>query len=187
MSEKKAVFYCSASRDIDPKYSQAARECVRAACLAGYGIVSGGSFRGTMGAVCDTALELGAPNYGVMPEFMRGLEYQGLTELRWAPTMSIRKELMREGVCLAVALPGGIGTIDEWISTLAQLTISDDDNRGIIVANHEGMYDGTIRQLMDSSNSVFSRGKDLNRSIMVDDATQMIEQLTKLQNEYGKK
>ena len=66
MSEKKAVFFCSASNDIDPKYNQAARDTVRAACLAGYSIVSGGSFRGTMGAVCDAAKECGAPNYGVL-------------------------------------------------------------------------------------------------------------------------
>ena len=95
MSEKKAVFFCSASSDIDPKYNQAAREAVRAACLAGYSIVSGGSFRGTMGVVCDTARECGAPNCGVLPEFMKGLEYDGLTELRWAGSMSERKDMMR--------------------------------------------------------------------------------------------
>ena len=140
MSEKKAVFFCSASKNIDPKYNQAARECVRAACLAGYGIVSGGSFRGTMGAVCDTALELGAPNYGVMPEFMRGLEYEGLTELRWAPTMSIRKELMREGVCLAVALPGGIGTMDEFFETLVLAKLGQFSGR-VAVLNLDGFYE----------------------------------------------
>lgn len=140
MSEKKAVFFCSASRDIDPKYNQAARECVRAACLAGYGIVSGGSFRGTMGAVCDTALECGAPNYGVMPEFMRGLEYQGLTELRWAPTMSIRKEMMREGVCLAVALPGGIGTMDEMFETMVLAKLGRFHGR-LAALNLDGFYE----------------------------------------------
>lgn len=140
MSEKKAVFYCSASKDIDPKYNQAARECVRAACLAGYGIVSGGSFRGTMGAVCDTALECGAPNHGVMPEFMRGLEYEGLTELRWAPTMSIRKEMMREGVCLAVALPGGIGTMDEMFETMVLAKLGRFHGR-LVALNLDGFYE----------------------------------------------
>ena len=86
-----------------------------------------------------------------------------------------------------VVLPGGIGTIDEWISTLAQITINNEDNRGIIVANHNNMYDGIIRQLIDSGDSIFARGKNLNRSIIVNDAAQMIEQLTKLQNEYDKK
>lgn len=140
MSEKKAVFFCSASENIDPKYNQAARESVRAACLAGYSIVSGGSFRGTMGAVCDTACDFGAPNYGVMPEFMHGLEYQGLTELRWAPTMSIRKEMMREGVFLAVALPGGIGTMDEFFETLVLAKLGRFHGR-IAVLNLDGFYE----------------------------------------------
>ena len=140
MSEKKAVFFCSASKDIDPKYNQAARECVRAACLAGYGIVSGGSFRGTMGVVCDTAKELGAPNYGAMPEFMHGLEYKDLTGLRWAPTMSIRKEMMREGVCLAVALPGGIGTMDELFETMVLAKLGQFHGR-IAVLNLDGFYE----------------------------------------------
>lgn len=140
MSGKKAVFFCSASKNIDPKYNQAARDSVRAACLAGYGIVSGGSFRGTMGAVCDTARDLGAPNYGVMPEFMRGLEYEGLTELRWAPTMSIRKEMMREGVCLAVALPGGIGTMDELFETMVLAKLGQFHGR-IAVLNLDGFYE----------------------------------------------
>ena len=140
MSEKKAVFFCSASNGIDPKYNQAARETVRAACLAGYSIVSGGSFRGTMGSVCDAAREMGAANYGVMPEFMKGLEYEGLTDLRWAPTMSIRKELMREGACLAVALPGGIGTMDEFFETLVLAKLGQ-FNGLVAVLNFEGFYD----------------------------------------------
>ena len=147
MSEKKAVFFCSASKDINPKCNQAARECVRAACLAGYSIVSGGSFRGTMGFVCDAARDFGAPNYGVMPEFMKGLEYEGLTELRWAPTMSIRKEMMREGVSLAVALPGGIGTMDELFETMVLVKLGRLKCR-IGVLNVEGFYD-PLKALLD--------------------------------------
>ena len=93
-----------------------------------------------MGAVCDTALELGAPNYGVMPEFMRGLEYQGLTELRWAPTMSIRKELMRDGVCLAVTLPGGIGTMDEMFETMVLAKLGRFHGR-LVALNLDGFYE----------------------------------------------
>ncbi len=147
MSEKRAVFFCSASKDIDPKFNQAAREAVRAACLAGYGIVSGGSWRGTMGVVGDTATECGAPNYGVMPEFMHGLEYQGLTELRWAPTMSVRKELMRKGTCVAIALPGGIGTMDEMFETMVLAKLGQYSGR-LAVLNVDGFYE-PLRALLD--------------------------------------
>ena len=147
MSEKKAVFFCSASSNIDPKYNQAAREAVRAACLAGYGIVSGGSFRGTMGVVCDTARECGAPNYGVLPAFMKGLEYDGLDELRWAPTMSERKEMMREGVSLVVALPGGIGTMDELFETMVLVKLGR-MKATLAVLNVDGFYE-PLRSLLD--------------------------------------
>jgi len=147
MIEKKAVFYCSASSKIDPKYNQAAREVVRAACLAGYGIVSGGSFRGTMGAVCDTAAECGAPNKGVLPSFMRGLEHKELTELIWTPTMSERKEEMRKGVSIAVALPGGIGTIDELVETLVLAKLGRFKGK-VAVLNLDGFFE-PLRGLLD--------------------------------------
>ena len=99
-----------------------------------------------MGVVCDTARELGAPNFGVMPEFMKGLEYDGLTELRWAPTMSIRKEMMREGVSLAVALPGGIGTLDEVAETYCLARLGRYSGR-VVVFNMDGFYDPFKQQL----------------------------------------
>ena len=60
MEGKTAVFFCSASFDIDPKFNQAARDFVRAACLRGYTIASGGTTKGTMKVVVDTARECGA-------------------------------------------------------------------------------------------------------------------------------
>ena len=53
MAERKAVVFCSASGDIDPKYNEAAREVVRALHSYGWTLVSGGSFRGTMGVIAD--------------------------------------------------------------------------------------------------------------------------------------
>ncbi len=140
MTDKSAVFFCSASNRIDPKYTQAAREVVRAACLAGYGIVSGGSFRGTMGAVADTAAECGVPNKGVLPRFMRGLEHKALTELVWTESMSTRKEEMRRGTCLAVALPGGIGTMDELFETVVLAKLGRWSGK-IIAYNFEGYFE----------------------------------------------
>lgn len=140
MTDKSAVFFCSASNRIDPEYNQAAREVVRAACLAGYGIVSGGSFRGTMGAVADTAAECGAPNKGCLPRFMDGLEHGSLTSLVWTDTMSERKEEMRRGTCLAVALPGGIGTMDELFETMVLAKLGRWSGT-IIAYNFKGFFE----------------------------------------------
>ena len=117
MAERKAVVFCSASGDIDPKYNEAAREVVRALHSYGWTLVSGGSFRGTMGVIADEMQRLGGKHIGVLPRFMAGLEYDGLTELHWSDTMADRKERMRQGTEAAIALPGGIGTLDELIET----------------------------------------------------------------------
>ena len=117
MAERKAVVFCSASGDIDPKYNEAAREVVRALHSYGWTLVSGGSWRGTMGVIADEMKRLGGKHVGVLPRFMAGLEYDGLTEIHWSDTMADRKERMRQGTDAAIALPGGIGTLDELIET----------------------------------------------------------------------
>lgn len=146
MSEKSAVIFCSAREDIDPKYIQAAREIVRAACLCGYDIVSGGTVKGLMKVVCDEAAACKAHVKGAIPRFMKGLEHPLLDECVWTDRMSERKDAMREGTSLAIALPGGIGTLDELAETfcLAKMRIYP----GKVVAyNLDGFYDSLKSQL----------------------------------------
>ena len=146
MSDKRAVFYCSSSADIDPTYNEAARQIVRAACLGGYDIVSGGSWRGTMGHVCDEALSHGVRVIGVLPRFMKGFEHPGLTECIWTDRMSERKDAMREGTCLAVALPGGIGTLDEIAETYCLAKLGRYPGR-VVAFNMDGFYEPFKQQL----------------------------------------
>ena len=146
MSDKRAVVFCSASNDIDPIYNQAAREIVRAACLSGYDIVSGGTIRGTMKVVCDEASACGVEVIGAIPRFMKGLEHPRLSRCIWTDKMSERKDAMRDGTCLAIALPGGIGTLDELSETycLSKMGIY----KGRVVAfNMDGFYESYRRQL----------------------------------------
>ena len=146
MSDKRAVIYCSSSSGIDPVYNQAARQIVRAACLAGYDIVSGGSWRGTMGHVCDEALEHGVRVIGVIPRFMKGFEHPRLTECIWTERMSERKDAMREGTSVAIALPGGIGTLDEVAETYCLAKLGKYPGK-VIIFNMNGFYDPLQRQL----------------------------------------
>lgn len=179
--------YCSSRNDLPQVYVNMAEMLGTWIGTNGHTLVYGGVNAGLMHITAQAVHDTGGKVLGIIPEFFIHRADVLNDELITTRDLNDRKSRMIAMADAFVILPGGIGTIDEWISTLAQLTISDNDNRGIIVANHEGMYDGTIRQLMDSSNSIFSRGKDLNRSIMVDDAAQLIEQLNKLQQEYGKK
>ena len=147
MPEKKAVVFCSASFDIDERYNDLAREVVRILYGCGYGMVSGGTVKGTMNVIAEEARRLGMEQKGVLPVFMKGLEYRGLTELVWTPTMSERKEAMRAGTCLAVALPGGVGTLDEVIETLTLAKLNRYPGR-IVAFNFEGFYE-PLKALLD--------------------------------------
>ena len=147
MSERRAVIFCSASGDIDPKYDKAAREVVRALHLYGWELVSGGSFRGTMGVIADEMERLGGTHTGVLPRFMAGLEYPRLSRLIWADTMSERKERMREGTSAAIALPGGIGTLDELIETHVLAKLGQYGGR-IFVLNLDGFFE-PFKALLD--------------------------------------
>ena len=147
MQDRKAVVFCSASYTIDPKYNQAARDVVRAACLLGYGIVSGGTVKGTMKVVCDEALKYGVPVEGVIPRFMADVVHPGLTKVIWTDTMSERKELMREGTCAAIALPGGIGTMDEFMETATLLKVGKYSGK-VLAFNVDGFYD-PLKALLD--------------------------------------
>lgn len=93
-----------------------------------------------MKVVSDTARECGARVKGVLPRFMEGLDYPDLDEKIWTDTMAERKEEMRRGVSLAVALPGGIGTLDELAETCTLVRLHQSDAK-IVIFNVDGFYD----------------------------------------------
>lgn len=144
--EKRIAVFCSASFEIDPKYNKVAREFVRAASLCGYGIVSGGTVKGTMGEIADEIASCGGYHLGVIPRFMEQYLHPRLSEVIWTDTMAERKTYLRKDTCAVVALPGGIGTLDEVIECFALLHLKQYDGR-IFLLNHKGFYE-PLRQLL---------------------------------------
>ena len=146
-NERRIVFFCSASKEIDPIYNQAAREAIRAACSLGYTIVSGGTVKGTMGELADEVVRCGGRHVGVIPRFMAGFLYPDLSEPVWTETMDERKVKMREGTQAAIALPGGIGTLDELIETLTLAKLGLYGGK-ILALNINGFYE-PLKALLD--------------------------------------
>jgi uncharacterized protein (TIGR00730 family) len=144
--DKKIAVYCSASFEIDPKYNKVAREFVRAASLRGYGVVSGGTIKGTMGEISDELRLCGGYHLGVIPRFMEQYVYPDLSEVIWTDTMAERKSLLRKDTCAVVALPGGVGTLDEVIEVLALVHLKQYFGK-IFLLNHEGFYE-PLRNLL---------------------------------------
>jgi uncharacterized protein (TIGR00730 family) len=144
---KKIAVFCSASFKIDPEYNDVARDFVRAASSRGYGIVTGGTIKGTMGVISNEMRDNGGYHLGVIPRFMEQYVYPELSEVIWTDTMAERKIFLREGTCAVVALPGGVGTLDELIETLALIHLKQYFGK-IMVLNHKGFYE-PLRALLD--------------------------------------
>ncbi|MBQ8422207.1 MAG: TIGR00730 family Rossman fold protein [Bacteroidales bacterium] len=142
----KIAVFCSASFDIDSQYNKVARDFVRAASLRGYGIVTGGTVKGTMGEISDELHSCGGYHLGVIPRFMEQYVYPELSEVIWTDTMAQRKTLLRKDTCAVVALPGGIGTLDEVVETFALVHLKQYDGK-IFVLDHEGFYEPLKRLL----------------------------------------
>ncbi len=117
--------FCGSSPGSDPRYLEAAREMGRTLARRGLGLVYGGGSVGLMGAVADAALEAGGEVVGVIPEVLaiRELAHKRLTTLHVVGSMHQRKALMAELSDGFVALPGGMGTLEELaeVLTWAQL------------------------------------------------------------------
>jgi hypothetical protein len=145
-SRKKWVcVYCASAAGASPLYLQAATELGRSIAERGYGLVYGGATVGVMGAVADAALAAGGVVVGVIPEVIREreIDHKGLTELHVVGTMHERKAMLAARADAFVALPGGYGTMDEFIEvvTWAQLRIHA---KPCVLVNLGGFYDGLL-------------------------------------------
>lgn len=136
---KNIAIFCSASKDIDQRFNEGAAKLVTGLCAKGYGIVSGGTIKGTMGVVSDAIAKAGGYHKGVLPCFMADLAHSGLSQVVWTDSMSQRKEEMRRDTVAAIALPGGIGTLDELIETHVLKKLAKYNGR-VIVLNLNGFF-----------------------------------------------
>ncbi len=121
--------FCGAHRGGDPGYAEDAESLARALVERGVRVVYGGAHVGVMGALADAALASGGEVVGVIPRHMVRPEvaHDRLSELHVVETMHERKALMAELADGFVALPGGLGTLEELaeILTWAQLGLHD--------------------------------------------------------------
>jgi hypothetical protein len=117
--------YCGSGAGTDPAFIAAARRFGELLARERVGLVYGGGTRGMMGAVAASVLEHGGHVTGIIPEFLRTKEGIQSTaqEIIVTPDMHVRKQTMFERADAFVALPGGIGTLEELVEqmTWAQL------------------------------------------------------------------
>jgi uncharacterized protein (TIGR00730 family) len=137
--------FCGASSGRDPAYATLARHVGRGLAGRGIGLVYGGGRVGMMGAVADAALEAGGEVIGVIPSRLvdRELAHPGLTDLRVVATLHERKALMTELSDGFIALPGGLGTLEE-LAEAASWAQLDLHTKPIGLLGPGGYWDGLL-------------------------------------------
>jgi uncharacterized protein (TIGR00730 family) len=117
---KRVCVYCGSRPGNQPDYAEAAENLARALVKRNLEVVYGGASVGTMGVLADTVLAEGGHVIGIIPQSILGREvvHRGLTELRVVDSMPERKALMAELSDAFIALPGGLGTLDEVVEML---------------------------------------------------------------------
>jgi uncharacterized protein (TIGR00730 family) len=149
MSEPGAIcVFCGSSSGSEPRYAEIAREMGETLARRGIRLVYGGGSVGLMGIMADAALAAGGEVYGVIPRALweREVGHAGLTDLRVVETMHERKALMADLSDGFVAMPGGLGTMEELFEvwTWGQLGLHE---KPYGLLNVAGYYDPLIRFL----------------------------------------
>jgi uncharacterized protein (TIGR00730 family) len=139
---KRICVFCGSSLGFGSQYASAAAALTEYLVTEGIGIVYGGSNRGLMRIVADTALEKGGEVIGVIPQALvsKELAHEGLSDLRLVGSMHERKALMSDLADAFIALPGGYGTMEEFceVLTWSQLGLQ---KKACGLLNVNGYYD----------------------------------------------
>jgi uncharacterized protein (TIGR00730 family) len=158
--------YCGSSPGNRPVYADQARALARAMVERGIGLVYGGGKVGIMGIVADAVLALGGRVVGIIPQALidREVAHAGLSELVVTRSMHERKMIMAERADGFIALPGGLGTLEELFEawTWAQLGIHE---KPCGILDVEGFYGGLVRFVDHAVSEGFVKPE--NRNVLI--------------------
>lgn len=176
---KNLCVFCGSRAGAHPGYVELARNCGTALAAQGITLVYGGGRVGLMGAVADAALAAGGSVIGVIPQLLldREVGHPGLSQLHVVKTLAERKLRMAELSDAFVALPGGIGTLDELFEvwTWMQLNLHD---KPCGLLNYDGYYDDLLKFLTHSGRQGFVGERDLDHLAVTNDFESLLQTLS---------
>ena len=180
MSEmKNIVVYCSSREDISQSYKDCARLLGEWIGKQGHKLVYGGVHAGLMSITAQAVHDNGGKVLGVVPEMFMHRSSHLNDELIATENLNGRKAVMIETGDVYVVLPGGIGTLDEWVSTLS-LNVVSGSSKKLLIVNLDGVFDYQWKQIAETASSPFANGDVMKLMVEAKSADEMIAQLEQL-------
>lgn len=171
--------YCGSSPGNSPIYLEAGRTLGRAMAAAGISLVYGGGLKGIMGAVASGTIEGGGSVTGIIPRFLirkeagdaAGLDH--LNEAIITEDMHQRKHAMFERSDAFVALPGGIGTVEEIIEIMTWAQLGRHE-KPMVFGNVAGFWNPMLALIDHMKSEGFIHSQHLVRPLVVDEAVDIV-------------
>ncbi len=174
VSQRQVCVYCGSGSGNDPTYAKAANTLGTDLAKNGVGLVYGGGGLGLMGTIARATLDAGGHVTGIIPEFLTAREHmlEDVNRLIVTEDMHERKKTMFEQSDAFVALPGGIGTLEELVEQLTWFQLGRHE-KPIVIANIENFWkpfldllahmreEAFIRTGLDVSFTVVNRAEDI--------------------------
>jgi uncharacterized protein (TIGR00730 family) len=170
--------FCGSSSGGRPAYTDAARELGTALARRGIGLVYGGGSVGLMGVIADAVLAAGGEVIGVIPGGLasRELAHAGLTEQRVVGSMHERKATMASLADAFVALPGGLGTLEETLEMLTWVQLGIHD-KPVVVLNVDGYFDGLLKMFATAVREGFLRREYFELLVFGDTVPEVLDRI----------
>jgi uncharacterized protein (TIGR00730 family) len=177
-SVERVCVFCGSSPGARPAYAEAAAELGRLLVADGIGLVYGGGHVGLMGVVADAVLAEDGEIIGVMPQALvdREIAHAGVADLRVVGSMHERKALMADLADAFIALPGGLGTLEEFfeVYTWSQLGLHQ---KPCGLLDVEGYYSGIAEFLTHAVNERFLREDHRAMLVVEQDPSGLVDRL----------
>jgi uncharacterized protein (TIGR00730 family) len=175
---RRLAVYCGSAPGSSPVFAEAACATAQAMVSQGVELVYGGGRLGLMGLIADSVLDLGGRVYGVIPAALIELEvaHEGVTELYRVETMHERKAKMTELADAFLALPGGIGTLDELFEAWSWNALGY-HAKPFCLLNVEGFWDGMIDFMDHATRNGFLSQQRRNQLLVASTPEEALEYL----------
>jgi uncharacterized protein (TIGR00730 family) len=170
--------YCGSSNGRSPIYVESGRALGNALAEAGLRLVYGGGTRGIMGAVSAATIAAGGKVTGIIPAFLMSKEakdgtQEGVDELHVVDTMHVRKHMMFDKSDAFVALPGGLGTVEEIIEIMTWAQLGQ-HRKPMVFANIDGFWEPMRALIEHMAAEGFVHSAHQVRPIFVDDVAGIV-------------